>query len=302
MGSDFEEAVCWAHLNHKFHIDSPVFESLIEHFGSVRAAMEVPGIDLESVAGLDPRLAEAIAGALTEISGMAAQLEDLRVRGFKIITSASSNYPARLRLAENPPPVLYQLGELRTQDDIAAAIIGSRDCSETSGKQAHEYAGYMAENGLTIVSGYASGIDINGHRGALEAGGRTIIIPGCGVDRFDLAPLGPAGIHSFDDLTENAVLISEQPPDAEWSWPACRDRNRLVAAWACALLVVEAQLQSSTLDTVLKAQRLARPIFALGSDSETERMSGNQMLLEQGAGRIESRDDLWALIDEVRPG
>lgn len=288
--------VAWFYLAHTVNLERSVLDNLVTRFGGLQGALDASQDDLSGIPGLDEKGAEAISQAHWSLGDTSAKVRELLGRDFRIITWADSDYPQPLRQAEDPPPLFYQLGELKPQDNVAVAIIGSRDCSEVSAKRANEYAGYLVRKGLTIVSGYAPGVDINGHRGAIEAGGRTVIIPGCGVDCFDLEPLTPAGIRSFDDLTENAVLISEQPPEAEWSGSACRDRNRLVAAWAKALLVVEARLHSSTLDTVTKARRLQRPIFTQDFGDVTAPLSGNQMLREQGAGVIETSDDLQQIV------
>ena len=295
-----KESVYWVHLASFEGIDTVVFNTLLEQFGSIRNAFTASRGELLGVPGFNERTVGILCRAWDTLDVTQDRLRDLESRGFRIFTRADDDYPPRFFDATEPPPLIYQFGELQAQDDHSVAIIGSRDCSEASAKRAREYAWYFVENGLTVVSGYATGVDINGHSGALEGGGRTIIIPGCGVDVFDFAPLEPLRIRTFDDLSERAVLISEQPPDAPWSSDRCLARNRLVAAQARAVLVIEAQLHSSTLNTVSHAQKLGRPIFTQVFDDISERISGNEMLQKEGAGLVRDVGDLKRIVEIVK--
>lgn len=295
-----DERVHWAHLAAVEGVGSAIFDQLQKRFGSIRRAMEAPLDEVLDIPGLDERTAEAVCRARQTLDATRAKIEEITKQGVRVITKMDSDYPPRFRQAVNPPPLLYQIGEWRPQDDRAVAVIGSRDCSDISAKRAREYAQFFAASGLTVVSGYASGVDTSGHIGALEGGGRTVIIPGCGVEVFDLDPLKPVGVTSRQELAKHAVIITEQPPDADWSARASLARNRLVAAQASAVLVIEARLHSSTLDTVSRAQKLGRPIFTQVFATVTERVMGNEMLRKEGAGEIHDANDLQKIVDLVK--
>jgi len=294
-----EETIYWAHLAAIEGLGGATFDELLKRFGSLKRALEAPLHEVREIPSMDERTAEAICRAHMTLDATRAQIEELMNRGIRVITKLDSLYPPRLREAPDPPPLIYLAGDLLRPDDRAVAIIGSRDCSEISARRSRQYARYLAQEGLTVVSGYAPGVDLSAHLGALEAGGRTIIIPGCGADYFDFSPLSTLDITSFSDLAKQAVWISEQPPGADWSGKSATARNRLVAAQARAVLVMEARLQSSTLDTVARAKKLDRPIFVQTFATISEKVLGNEMLRKEGAGLVQSVEDLQPIVDLV---
>ncbi len=295
-----DEVIYWAHLASVEGVGGAIFEQLQKRFGSIKRALEAQLDEVLEIPGLDERTAEAICRARHTLESTQKKIEDITRRGVRLITKMDADYPPRFLQAVNPPPLIYQIGERRPEDDAAVAIIGSRECSEVSARRAREYAKVFAEAGLCVVSGYAFGVDIHGHIGALEGGGRTIIIPGCGVNLFTVDPLKPSGITSLEELVKHAVVITEQSPDADWSARSSLARNRLVAAQAQAVLVIEARLHSSTLDTVSRARKLGRPVFTQVFASVTEKVMGNEILRKEGAGEINDAGDLDKIIAAVR--
>ncbi|MCX6640367.1 MAG: DNA-processing protein DprA [bacterium] len=297
-----EERIYWAHLASMEGVGGAVLDELIRRFGSIKRAMEAPLHEVSEIPGLDERTAEAICRALQSVELTNAKIEELTGRDIRVITKLDPDYPPRFHLGGNTPPVLYLYGNLTVEDDFCVAIIGSRDCSVVSARRAREYAQYFAKSGITVVTGYAAGVDMNAHLGAIEAGGRTIIIPGCGMDLFDIAPLREVGIEVFSDLKKHAVVISEQPPTADWSPQGSQARNRLVAVQARAVVVIEARLHSSTLDTVNRAQTLGRPIFAQVFAAVSERVMGNEKLLKAGASPLQDQSDLDIITNIIKVG
>jgi len=295
-----EETLYWAHLAGVEGVGGAIFDQLQRRFGSIKRALEAPIDEVLEIPGLDERTGEAICRANLTLEATQKALEALVQRGIDVLTKMDAEYPPRFREAANPPPLIYQIGTMEKADHHTVAIIGSRECSEVSAKRAREYGKYFAKQGISVVSGYAFGVDINGHIGAIEGGGRTVIIPGCGVDVFDLEPLAPVEIDSFDKLKKHAVVITEQPPAGDWSARTSLARNRLVAAHAKAILVMEARLHSSTLDTVEHAKNMGRPIFTQAFASVTEKVMGNEKLHREGAVEIQSVDDLKKIVAVVK--
>jgi DNA processing protein len=297
-----EETIYWAHLASIEGLGGAVFDQLVRRFGSIKRAMQAPLHEVQEIPGLSERTAEAICRAFQSVDVTEAKLEELIGKGVRAITKLDTDYPSRLQLAPNPPPVLYQVGNLILEDDFSVAIIGSRDSSSVSEKRARDYGQHFAKAGVTVVTGYAPGVDMQAHLGAIEAGGRTIIIPGCGVDCLDISPLNEVGIFELGDIAKHGVLITEQPPTSEWSPQGSQARNRLVAVQSRAVIVIEARLHSSTLNTVERAQNLGRPIFAQVFATISERVMGNEKLLNSGAAAIQSLDDLNAIIEIIKVG
>lgn len=291
-----DETLYWAHLAAIEGVGGALLDELVKRFGSLKRAMEAPLHEVREIPMMDEATAEAVCRAGQSLESTQAKLEEIAKLGIRVMTRLDNDYPPPLRQAQNPPPVIYMAGSWQPGDDTAVAIIGSRDCSAITARRTGEYASWLIRQGLPVVSGYADGVDIAAHLGALDAGGRTIIVPGCGANRFDFTPLQPVGIASFADFAQQGVWLSEQPPDMDWSTPGSLARNRLVAALAKAVLVMEARLQSSTLDTVAKAHSLGRPIFAQSFASITQKTMGNEMLRREGAGVIGGIQDLERIV------
>ncbi len=295
-----DDSIYWAHLAAVEGMGGALFEELQKRFGSLKRALEAPLHEVKEIPSMDERTAEAICRAAQTLPATQAKVERLARLGVRLLTRLEAAYPSRLRLASNPPPVVYLAGQWQPADEKAVALIGSRDCSAVSSRRAREYARYFAQEGVTVISGYAAGVDISAHLGALEAGGRTIIIPGCGADYFDFAPLKSLDLNTFESLSQQGIWLSEQTPEADWSSQGSLARNRLVAAWAEIILVIEARTQSSTLDTVQKAQNLGRPIFVQSFATLSQRVLGNEMLRREGAGVIHKVDDLGQIVELLR--
>jgi DNA processing protein len=291
-----DETLYWAHLASVEGVGGALLEELVKRFGSLKRAMEAPLHELRDIPLMDGATLEAIRRAGQTLETTKTKLAEMDRLGIKTLTRLSNDYPQAFRQAQNPPPVIYQAGDWQADDEKAVAIIGSRDCSAVAARRAGEYASWLVRRGLTVVSGYAEGVDQAAHLGALDAGGRTIIIPGCGANQFDFSPLQAVGIASFEDLAKQALWISEQPPEMDWSTRASLARNRLVAAQARVVLVMEAKLHSSTMDTVEKARTYHHPIFCQNVSTINQKNMGNEMLRREGAGIITQAQDLESIV------
>jgi DNA processing protein len=210
-----------------------------------------------------------------------------------------AGYPPALEELHDPPATLYVRGE--RPDALAApavAVVGARSCSAYGAQVARTLAREVAAAGAVVVSGLARGIDAEAHRGALEAGGLTIAVLGCGIDRD--YPARHAELARR--VAADGLIVSEYPAGTEpapWRFPA---RNRIIAALAGATVVAEARERSGALITTDFALELGRDVFAVPGEIFSALSAGTNALLRQGAAPLlEARDVLDALGLEPAP-
>ena len=201
----------------------------------------------------------------------------------RTLRSGRPGYPQALTELHDPPRTLYVRGaRLELLDGPAVAIVGARSCSSYGAQAARTLARELTAAGVAVVSGMARGIDAEAHRGALEAGGTTIAVLGCGIDRD--YPARHAELARR--IVENGLIVSEYPPGTEpapWRFPA---RNRIVAALARAAVIVEARERSGALITTDFALELGRDVFAVPGEIFSALSAGTNALLRQGAAPL----------------
>ncbi|MDZ4181063.1 MAG: DNA-processing protein DprA [Coriobacteriia bacterium] len=209
---------------------------------------------------------------------------------------ARDAYPSRVREGVDPPPTIYGIGEASLLDTPTLGVIGARKATPYGLKAARMLAGWAAAEGYTIISGAAIGCDQAAHQAALEEGGRTVAVLGCGCD-VDY----PAGAHELLQVLrlEHAV-VSERPweaPPARWAF---RQRNRLIAALSDSLLIVEAALPSGTFSTVDFAVDGQTDVLAVPGSVFSPTSRGCNRLIAQGATIITDVSDLAAALGHMR--
>lgn len=203
------------------------------------------------------------------------------------IQQTEASYPARLMALSNPPDVLWVRGFLPAQAQRAVALVGARAASGTGCTRARALACDLARRGFLIISGGAFGIDAAAHEGALDAQAPTFAVLGCGVDVVYPDRHGPL----FSRITAQGGLLSEYPPGTPprpGQFPA---RNRIIAALADAVIVVEAAYRSGALITAALARSLGRPVLALPGSPGTD-----SLLHRKLANAIADSDDIEAVL------
>ncbi|MBI4160937.1 MAG: DNA-protecting protein DprA, partial [Acidobacteria bacterium] len=165
--------------------------------------------------------------------------------GCSVLTLADDNYPRLLREIPDPPPVLYCLGDLRPEDDLALAVVGARQASHYGLQAAAWIAADLAAAGLTIVSGLARGIDTEAHRGALGSGGRTVGILGSGLRQI----YPPENRRLCESICRQGAILSPYPLDAAPLPRNFPERNRVLSGMTLGTVVVEAGERSGSLIT-----------------------------------------------------
>ncbi len=216
--------------------------------------------------------------------------ERLVARGIRWVGRSEAAFPSALRSIFDPPPGLFVRGEapLEVLERPAVAVVGARACSAYGSHVARTFGRELAAAGLVVVSGMARGIDGEVHRGALEAGGATVAVLGCGVDRDYPA----AHAELARRICRDGLIVSEYPPGVEpapWRFPA---RNRIVAGLAQATAVVEARERSGALITADLALEEGREVFAVPGEITSALSAGTNALLRQGATAATSAADV----------
>ena len=216
------------------------------------------------------------------------------------LTRRSLHYPPFLAAIHDPPGRLYLRGEgsVEMLSGPAVAVVGTRSCSPYGAQVARRLGRELATAGVTVVSGLARGVDAEAHRGALEAGGPTVAVLGCGIDR-DYPRAHAALAHRVSEL---GLLVSEYEPGVEpapWRFPA---RNRIIAGLAGVTVIVEARAKSGALITADFALEDGREVFAVPGEITSALSRGTNELLRLGAAPlIETNDVLAALGLEEAP-
>ena len=208
-------------------------------------------------------------------------------------------YPERMRPFSDMPEGIYVKGRLPRDDRPSAAIVGGRVCSAYGREQARRFAREMAASGVQIISGLASGIDAAAHEGALEGGGTTFAVLGCGVNICYPRENYPL---MRKILGQKGGVLSEFPPGERplaWHFP---QRNRLISALADLVLVVEARKKSGSLITADFALEQGKSVYALPGRVNDSLSEGSNRLIAQGAGiAVEPSVLLEELGISVRP-
>lgn len=206
-----------------------------------------------------------------------------------VVSYADPAYPSLLDSVPNAPPLLFVRGTLLPDDTLAVAMVGSRRATLYGRAQTDRFARAFAGQGITVVSGGAAGIDTAAHKGALEAGGRTIAVLGCGVDVT--YPAENKGL--FARIVERGgAVISEFPMETTpepWRFPT---RNRIIAGMTRLTLVLESPVDSGALITARDAADYGRDVWAVPGAVDSGRSKGCHRLIQDGAGLADCPEDV----------
>jgi len=214
----------------------------------------------------------------------------LAERGLRFVARSSTEFPPLLRAIHDPPVGLFLRGD--AEPDLlrrpAVAVVGARACSGYGASVARSLARDLAAAGLVVVSGLARGIDAEAHRGALDAGGTTVAVLGCGVDRAYPA----AHAELAERVAATGLIVSEYAPGVEpapWRFPA---RNRIIAGLCAATVVVEARERSGALITTDLALEEGREVLAVPGEITSALSAGTNDLLRLGASPLTCAADV----------
>lgn len=200
--------------------------------------------------------------------------------GYQVFTPDDAGYPQRLKEIYAPPAAFYVLGRLPEVDgEVLVALVGTREATSYGQAAATRLSMRLAAAGVVVVSGGAMGIDSFAHNGAMQAGGRTVAVLGCGIDY----PYLMGGASMREAITRHGALVSEYPPGTpptRYTFPA---RNRLISGLSLGTVIVEAGEKSGSLITAARAVEQGRDVFAIPGSVMSPRYAGTNRLLHDGA-------------------
>lgn len=206
----------------------------------------------------------------------------------EVITLIDPAYPAQLKETYDPPPLLFLRGNKQLLARPQIAIVGSRNPSTVGRQIAFDFAYHLANEGFTITSGLALGIDAASHEGALKAQGHTVAVAGTGLDR-----VYPAAHKALaTQIVNSGLMVSEFPPGTAAKAENFPRRNRIISGLCVGLLVVEAARQSGSLITARLALEQNREVFAIPGSIHNPLARGCNALIREGAKLVETIEDI----------
>ncbi len=233
--------------------------------------------------------------AFRDFDALEKELCELPRLGARLLKWTDEDYPPNLREIADPPPYLFVRGSARLHDPGCLAIVGARAASEAGLRMAHRLGMELAAKGFTVVSGLARGVDGAAHQGALDGGGRTVAVMGCGIDVIyppEHRKLAEAIVDSGGAIVSELQLGTQ--PMAE-NFPT---RNRVLSGLCLGVVIVEAAEKSGSLITARMALEQNRQVFAVPGSPLTGKTRGSNRLLKDGAKLVECVEDV---IEELAP-
>ena len=261
---------------------------------AIVAGRGLPGVD----AGVDVQLGAGTREALGRpdegrLDAALAWLDSGPHRA--LVPYTAGDYPPLLKEISDPPAALFVQGHPAALSALQIAIVGSRNPTPGGRDSARDFADHFAGCGLAITSGLARGVDAAAHRGALTAGGVTVAVCGCGLDRVYPA----ANADLAREIATTGALVSEffpGTPPVRGNFPR---RNRIISGLALGVLVVEAGLRSGSLITARLAGEQGREIFAIPGSIHNPLSRGCHQLIRQGAKLVESGADVLSELGAI---
>ena len=293
-----DETKSLIHLNLMQGVGSKTIQLLVEAFGSAEAALQATSETQQNK--LWECGSAAPAGLIHKLLYYPLQheLELIERHGCGIITLYDEMYPPLLKEINNPPILLYVKGELHAADNKSIALVGSRQSTEEGLRLSHKLSYALAKHGVTVVSGLARGIDESAHRGALEAGGRTLAVIGRGL--CDVYPQENRNLAA--QIVKSGALLSEFPMAMEVRRQNFPQRNRIISGLTRGTVIGEAPRGSGALITARHAREQEREVFALSSEPLSGIGLGTQELISSRQAKfIHETEPLLKLFTSYRP-
>lgn len=283
-------AAYWIAFSHVPEIGARRATMLREAFGSMEAAWWASESDLRE-AGLGTLALKNLLVTRSKLDP-GKTLDKVTDLGAWVVSPEDADYPALLRRLDDSPLILYGRGTLLPTDDRALAIVGTRRATPYGLDATTLLSRGLVRQGVTIVSGLAHGIDAAAHRTALETGGRTITVLGCGID--DVYPRDHRAL--ADQIASRGAVITEFPPGAKPERHHFPRRNRIISGISLGVLIPEAPEGSGALITATYAAEQGRDVFAVPGSIFHASSGGANRLIQDGAKLVLTVEDI---LDEL---
>lgn len=282
----------WVGFNHVKGIGSVRMRALLEAFdGDLETAWNAPISHFQKL-GLNNRIIENLTKVRSQVN-----LEQIWQRmvssGITALTWDDENYPRMLKEIDQPPPIVYQKGEILPEDETAVAIVGTRRVTAYGRGVTEDLAAFLARNRITVISGLARGVDAIAHKSALRAGGRSIAVLGSGVDRI----YPPENQQLAAEIAESGAVVSDYPPGTAPESNNFPPRNRIISGLSLAVVVVEAGETSGALITASFAANQNRDVLAVPGNITSPNSKGTNMLILNGARPLLNPEDVLEVLN-----
>jgi DNA processing protein len=281
--------IYWLWLKSIEKLSSLKINKLLEKFTDAYEIYNADYEELLNIESIDKTIADNIY-KYKDLQKAEKELESLNKNNVSIITPSGGHYPEKLKNIYNNPAILYKKGEYQlSDDDIYVAVIGSRKATQYGIRTAQKLSYELAKRGIVIISGLAYGIDAAAHRGALDAGGKTVAVLGCGIDI--IYPRTNEGL--YGEIIKNGCVISEYGLGAEAAPYMFPVRNRIISGLSSGCVIVEAAEKSGALITAKLALEQNREVFAVpGNITSPESRGANELIKNSCAKLITSYEDV----------
>jgi len=268
--------------------------ALLERFGSAAAILQARTEQLQEVPHIGDKLAHQLHHAMQRID-VEGELDLLAKHKTSIRLLGAPEYPEALAGISDPPQLLYVCGSLLPQDAKAIALVGSRSCTAYGKRVADRLARGLVQAGYTVISGLARGIDGVAHRGALEAGGRTIGVLAGGLARI----YPPEHTELAQEVAQSGALLSESGMRMEPMAGMFPARNRIISGLSRAVVIIEAAERSGALITATHAAEQGRPVMAVPGPVDGLASGGTNALIRKGAVLVRGVEDILEEVEGV---
>ncbi len=290
--ADYSEKNYIMWLSSVMGIPVDVRRSLIEHFGSAEEVWRAKAKDIVNSKILSENRADMLIYSRGAYN-MDGELDKLCRLGADFIVPGDSVYPVQLTAMHEAPLGLYMLGNMPTDTMPMVSIVGSRRVSDYGAMVCSKIAGELAHYGITVVSGMAMGIDAIAHKGAIDAGGKTIAVLGTGID----VCYPPVNRNLYNEIKAMGCLLSEFPfgtAPNKFNFPY---RNRIIAGLSRVTVVVEAAEKSGSLITAESAIENSRTVMAVPGNITSALSRGCNELIRNGCAPVTCTEDILEALD-----
>lgn len=271
--------ILWIWLSEALGAANPLSQQILEAFdNSVTGIYEADESEIAGIHGIKPQLVRRLTDKdLTEARSIYAYCLN---EGVGILTPDSELYPSRLKRIQDMPILLYYKGTLRSIDgELCIAVVGTRNMTEYGMQSAYSFSYDFAKAGAVVVSGMARGVDGVSHRAAIDAGGYTVAVLGCGIDRV----YPPEHSELMKSIIKNGLIVTEYKPFSSPSSYNFPRRNRIISGMSQATLVIEAPKASGSLITANIAMEQGRDVYAIPGKVGEYSSTGTNELIKAGA-------------------